>query len=81
MDGVENGIIVSLVGAGYFYEEIPPPDGEAGFGAMGSCFINICIENINPFSYLMTPRCGIGVCSQNKGRRNASLGAASDAKP
>jgi hypothetical protein len=100
-DGVENGIIVSLVGAGYFYEETPPPDGEAGFGAMGSCFINICIENKNLFSYLVVPqsdmrvcienrtlfsylvapRSDICVCSQNKGLRNASFGAASDAKP
>ncbi|MGA1791333.1 MAG: choice-of-anchor U domain-containing protein [bacterium] len=81
MDGVENGIIVSLLGAGYFYEEIPPPDGEAGLGAMGSCFIDICIENRTLFSYLVAPRNGIGVSSQNKRLRNVSLDAASNSKP
>ena len=45
IDGVENGIIVSLMGIGYFDDEIPPPDGEAGFGAMGSCFIATCSKN------------------------------------
>jgi len=45
MDGVENGIIVSLVGTGYFDDEIPPPDGKAGVGTMGSCYITTCSQN------------------------------------
>lgn len=47
---VADGYISTIGGIGYFNKVIPPPDEEAGFGGMGSCFIETCLQRENPWT-------------------------------